>query len=169
MAKKQFGFLNSYDSLIPVIKEVIGFINTNLPESAPVSEVLFNAKVIVTELLTNSLKHSGSNHTSIDVNISKKNVVITKTDHGRPLSLVGSAPGGRIPITNDILHTLYAVKKAKGQLHFFYEENNLDDIVAIDDIVEHFGLLIITKAAGKFTYAYEAPTSTNIFKVILNY
>ena len=164
---QQFNFNNTNGNLIPALKQMLEFIGTNLRSE----KIAFSARVILTELLTNSLKHSGSTSSEVDIAISGKSVEITKTDYGRPLSLVtnNQVMPCKVPITNDILHTLYAIAKTTHQLHFVCEENNMDDILAIDDIVEHFGLLIITKAADNFTYSYDGSTKSNIFKVILNY
>jgi anti-sigma regulatory factor (Ser/Thr protein kinase) len=168
MSNKQFEFLNNSFSISSDIKLILGFIEDNIVNKA--SSVLFKAKVIITELLTNSLKHSGISNTYIDVSITDVHLIIIKTDLGTPLSLISKdySINKNIPITNDILHTLYAVLNTQYDVSFFCDENNMDDVLAVEDIVEHFGLLIITKAADKFTYRYDEHTKENIFKVTLD-
>jgi len=167
MVNKHFDFYNSGDNIVPALKQMLEFIGTNLPANARNEKMLFKARVILTELITNSLKHSGSSNTSMHIAIKGTDIVIIKTDVGKPLSLVNNKTEGKVPITNDILHTLYAVTEATNQLYFVCEENKMEDILVIDDIVEHFGLLIITKASDNFTYNYDHTTKCNIFKVIL--
>jgi len=170
MANRQFVFLNNSDTLIAALKQMLEFVETNLPASTRAGKTIFNAKVVLTELLTNSIKHSGSSDTLITIEARNSSLLITKTDTGNPLSLIDNdLSSTKKPITNDILHTLYAVSERNDHLHFVCEENKMEDILAIDDIVEHFGLLIITKAADNFTYSYDHSTKSNIFKVILNY
>jgi hypothetical protein len=171
MTHKQFDFLNTSYSISADIKQIIGFIESALPAKSMVNELLFKAKIIVTELLTNSLKHSGINSTIIDVSLNDNLLTISKTDFGNPLNLITkNYPANiKIPITNDILHTLYAVIDSGKHVTFFCDENNMADILAIENIVEHFGLLIITKSADRFTYHFNEQTKKNIFVAMLRF
>ena len=165
MVKQQFEFLNSVDHLTAVLKQMLNFIDNSLQDHPAAQQTVFKAKVIITELLTNSLKHSGTGSTLIDVVINRNKLEIIKIDFGAPLVLTHTTR--KLPITNDVLHTLYAIQKTQNKIQFICEENNLDDVMAIDDIVEHFGLLIITKAADNFTYIYEPEAKANKFKATL--
>ncbi|MHB8206927.1 hypothetical protein [Mucilaginibacter sp.] len=171
MRSKQFEFLKNSYHLSSDIQQIIGFINDELPSTAPVGELLFKSKIIVTELLTNSLKHAGVNSTIIDLKISGHDISILKVDFGNSLSLIQKnySVNTKIPISNDILHTLYAIIDSGKNINFFCDEINMDDILAVENIVEHFGLLIITKAADKFTYHYNVQTKENIFEVTLKF
>jgi anti-sigma regulatory factor (Ser/Thr protein kinase) len=171
MHNKRFEFLKSSYHLSSDIQEILGFINDELPPTAPISELLFKAKIITTELLTNSLKHAGVNSTIIDVKISEHDLRILKVDFGTPLSLIQKhyPINTKIPISNDILHTLYAILDSGKNIHFFCDEINMEDILAVENIVEHFGLLIITKAADKFTYHYNEQTKENLFEITIKF
>jgi anti-sigma regulatory factor (Ser/Thr protein kinase) len=171
MQSKQFEFLKNSYHLSSDTHQILGFITDELPATASAGELLFKAKIIVTELLTNSLKHAGVNSTIIDVKISGHDVSILKVDFGNPLSLIQKnyPVNTKIPISNDILHTLYAIIDSGKNINFFCDEINLDDILAVENIVEHFGLLIITKAADKFTYHYNLQTKENLFEVTLKF
>ena len=171
MHSKQFEFLKNSYHLSSDIQQILGFINDELPATTPVDELLFKAKIIVTELLTNSLKHAGVNSTIVDVKISEHDINILKVDFGNPLSLIQKnyPINTKIPISNDILHTLYAILDSGKNINFFCDEINMDDILAVENIVEHFGLLIITKAADKFTYHYNEQTKENLFEVTLKF
>lgn len=168
---KQFEFLKSNCNLTSDTNQILGFITENLPSDVTEVELLFKAKIILTELLTNSLKHAGVNSTIINVKINKHDLSILKIDFGTPLSLIqkNNPVNIQIPISNDILHTLYAVIDPTKNVSFFCDETNMDKVLAIENIVEHFGLLIITKAADKFTYYYNEQTKENRFEVTLKF
>ena len=171
MISKQFEFVNTGYSISTDIKRIIGFIESELSSNFSADELFFKAKIIVTELLTNSLKHSGISNTVIVINITDYLLTISKTDFGTPLNLITKyhSTNIKIPITNDILHTLYAVIDNEKHVTFFCDENNMADILAIDNIVEHFGLLIITKSADRFTYHFNEHTKENIFEVAIKF
>ena len=171
MSQKQFEFLNSKDTTTSVLKQILDYIKTVLPVNAEADTILFKTKVIITELLTNALKHSGSNRTLIDIKVTKKILTITKTDQGNPLSLIDKTNlnRNRVAITSDALHTLYARSTAQNQVQFLFEENDLDDVTATDNIIEHFGLLIIAKAADIFVYTYDRRAKSNTFVVTMEY
>lgn len=171
MSSKQFEFLNSSYHISSDIKQILEFIENELPARSVSNNLLFKAKIIVTELLTNSIKHAGINSTTIYVIINGSTLSIKKTDFGNPLSLIEKDHpiNTRIPITNDILHTLYAIIDSQKCVNFFCDENNMDDILAVENIVEHFGLLIITKSTDKFTYHYNNRLKENIFEALISF
>ena len=171
MAARQFEFSNRIDSVTTVLKQILEFINDTSPTEIEVNTLLFKAKIITIELLPNSLKHSGSKSTLINISLDDKKLTITKLDNGNPLKLIAdiNSTADKVPVTNDILHTLYARAKTKDQIHFTYEENKIGDLLVINDIVEHFGLLIITKAADEFIYAYNHQAKENAFIVTINF
>jgi anti-sigma regulatory factor (Ser/Thr protein kinase) len=168
---RQFEFTTGNNSLTSGLKQMLEFINDNLVANVPAISLLFKSKIILTELLTNALKHSFSRCTLIDITIESDGIVITKTDYGMPLSLIAytNSLESKIPITNDILHTLYAIPEGKDKVRFGCEESTLDDLESIERIVEHFGLIIITKATDKFVYQYNEKTKANIFTATLNF
>ncbi len=171
MAGKKFEFLNSDETITPVLKQILEYIKGALPAKVNAEDTLFKAKIIITELLTNALKHSHSKSTTIDVKITNKILTITKTNYSDPLALIAKTNTARdkIAITKDMLHTLYAKPTANDQVQFLYEENDIDDTSSINDIIEHFGLLIITKAADIFVYTYDHRVQSNTFVVTIEY
>ena len=171
MAKRQFEFINHSENLTPALKQMLEFINNKLVANVPAINLLFKSKIILTELITNSLKHSNSINTKIIINITVKNIQISKIDYGVPLSLITYSNSGKtkVPVINDALHTLYAVPKEQNKVTFMCEENKMIDILSIDNIMEHFGLLIITKASDRFVYSYDPDAKSNTFTALLNY
>ncbi len=171
MAGKRFDFLNNDETITPVLKQILEYIKSALPAIVNTDDTLFKVKIIITELLTNALKHSNSKSAIIDVKITNKILTITKTNYSDPLVLIAktNVTRDRVAITKDMLHTLYAKSTAKDQVQFLCEENNIDETSSINDIIEHFGLLIITKAADIFVYTYDHHLGSNTFVVTIEY
>jgi hypothetical protein len=169
MAQKQFEFLSNTDETVPFLKQILEYVKHTLPVNANAQILLFKAKVILTELLTNALKHSGSKSALIDIKVTKKTLTITKTDYGTPLLLIAqtNSINKKVPVTNDVLHILYAKSIAENQVKFSFKENKLDEVLVIDNVAEHFGFLIITKAADRFIYKHEHSSQANIFSVLV--
>lgn len=170
----QFFLPNTQQSIVPSVKNILGFINSNLQKDNIADDVSFKAEVIIIELLTNSLKHAGNTETFIDVIIDKESILIKKKDFGNrfnpgnitPLLL---KPGYRAQLSKDDLHSMYAVVESADQIRFICEEINKDGPLAFNGIIEHFGLLIITKTADEFIYQYDNTLGLNCFNVRINY
>jgi len=50
------------------------------------------------------------------------------------------------------------------KIEFKLEEYSKDEEVVIDTLLEHFGLIIITKLSDKFNYSYDPANNLNIFE-----
>jgi hypothetical protein len=168
---KEFEFISRGDNLTPTLKQILAYINDHLVENVPAISLLFKAKIILTELLTNALKHSFIKSTRINIDLDNNHISISKIDYGMPFPLIAFANSSeeRIPVTNDILHTLYALPKGRNTISFVCEESTMEDLDEVDRIVEHFGLIIITKASDKFIYRYDEATKANVFTASLTY
>jgi len=135
--------------------------------------------MILVELLTNSLKHSGQDNTVLKVGTAGNKISIRKTDTGNGLAvrcgenlLEWPLPGRHH--TDEII-TIYSDSSAvlKAKLHnncclrFFIEETEETNPVNISSLAEHFGLMIITRACDTFDYEFDIDTCTNCFTVTL--
>jgi anti-sigma regulatory factor (Ser/Thr protein kinase) len=168
ISKQQFNFDNRTASLTPLTQQVVNYLSGQLSQHQAASGVLFKAKFIVTELLTNALKHSAVSNARLDVIIKETSIEIIKTDTGQPLPLTANdslTPGNKTAISQDFMHRLYAELMPSSEVRFTCEEASFDT-PDINQINEHFGLLIITKTADEFTYWYDEPV--NVFCVKLN-
>lgn len=170
--ENRFDLPNTTQSLIASLKQILEFINSHLPPHALADNINFKAKIIVTELLTNALKHSGKSETSIQIQIDDENISIEKTDGGNPFnpnnltSLLNNFKGHKAQLSGDAVHSIYALVESENQVRFICEENSGDN-PDVNDIMEHFGLLIITKSADEFTYHYDHSSMVNTFNVRL--
>jgi anti-sigma regulatory factor (Ser/Thr protein kinase) len=175
--KLQFEFNNSTDALIASLQYMLGHITANIPADADTEDILFRSKVIITELLTNAIKHGGRESTLFDIEISANQLSIQKIDQGTPLYLVDnpkhspsdSQTENRKLISADPMNLLYAYWEKENAIRFISEETSIEDFLSVEQVMEHFGILIITRASDEFTYTYHKDTSSNIFKVRINF
>ncbi|MCJ8211831.1 ATP-binding protein [Mucilaginibacter sp. RS28] len=145
-----------------MLEDMLTLIKNNVSGHKHIDDVIFKSKYILTEMLTNAIKHDhGSSR--IKIEIANNILRFVKTDTGKPLTLpkAGDINGNATIVTADTMHILYTNKQA--EKIFFYCKENVDAIVMNHRLPEHFGLLIITKAADEFFYAYNAEEQCNTF------
>jgi len=175
--KVEFEFDNSAAQLVSSLEYMLGQIAGNIPPQADAGDILFRCKVIITELLTNAIKHAGKGNTRFDIGIDAQKLVICKTDNGMPLYLVntrnnttnGNTAFNRRLISSDFLNSLYAIWESENNIRFASEEGSLNDFLPVEQVMEHFGILIITRSSDEFTYSYDKATRTNVFTVRINF
>jgi anti-sigma regulatory factor (Ser/Thr protein kinase) len=148
LASKQFLLPNTRQSIKPSVQEVLDFVINSLPAGINAEGISFKIEVIIIELLTNGIKHAGTIETFLDVTINDV--------------------GHRELLTKDGLHSMYAVVESDTQIRFVCEEENGDEVLDVTNLMEHFGLLIITKSSDTFTYEYDVDTGLNTFSVIID-
>lgn len=170
----KFVFNNIADEIYALAMAVIEY--TGQKDDATVSKL----KMILVELLTNSLKHSGQEESIIEVETSGNNITIKKIDAGNGFALRCGDNLMEWPLPGrhhtDEIVTIYsdngAILKANLEsncaLQFFIEEAEEPGIIDIDSLSEHFGLMIITRSCDKFTYTFDIDTCTNTFSVSLS-
>jgi anti-sigma regulatory factor (Ser/Thr protein kinase) len=174
LASKQFSLPNTRQSIKPSVQEVLDFVINSLPAGINAEGISFKIEVIIIELLTNGIKHAGTIETFLDVTINEDNINIDKKDFGNRFhpgnitSLLVYDVGHRELLTKDGLHSMYAVVESDTQIRFVCEEENGDEVLDVTNLMEHFGLLIITKSSDTFTYEYDVDTGLNTFSVIID-
>ena len=161
---KIFEFDNQPQNLTGFTRHVLNELSAMLVQYHHEGDLLFKVKVIVTELLNNAIKHSGTQKSKIELHLDSSELIITKSDCGKPFDLNNELQkrNGQVVLSSDAMHLLYAVKEDEAKVRFYCEEN-LSDAIDFNALAEHMGLLIITKAAQEFTYEYLEPV--NLFKV----
>lgn len=173
---KQFTFSNGEAKLIAALDCILLFIGKAVNNSVNCKDILLRSKWIVTELLTNALKHSGNNVICFEIEIRDEVLQITKSDGGEPFSLLidgerKSYPAGFTEKDTYLLHEddlsiLYATITDNALI--FSAEDNIEAIdITVQELNEHFGLSIITRASDKFIYRYDSRTRTNFFTASL--
>lgn len=174
--KLQFEFGNSADTLVTSLQYMLDHIAGITPADADWEDIRFRCKVIITELLTNAIKHAGNGITLFDIETEGRTLIIRKTDHGSPLYLVDNnthTPAEKAEskklITADPLNSLYACWESENSIRFISEESSIEDFLSVEQVMEHFGILIISRSADEFTYTYLKDNKANIFRVRIDF
>lgn len=168
--KLGFEFDNSAGKLVSSLQYMLDYISGIIPTQADAEDIMFRSKVIITELLTNGIKHAGNGHTWFDIEPNGGSMVIRKTDNGQPLYLINLAQHdaeNKKLISADMLNSLYAIWESDNHIRFASEEASFDDFMPVEQVMEHFGILIITRSSDEFTYTYDKDTQSNVFRVQL--
>jgi two-component sensor histidine kinase len=168
---KSFIFDNTAGELYPLTMDVIDF----LRQDGRVNDALVRKlKLVLMELLTNSLKHSGGEQNNIQVEVFADEITIIKSDKGNTLKIYSGGikyewplPGnhqcGRtICIYSDGTANINGVIKNNCSVQFLVEDAD-DRGLAIESLPEHFGLMIIARACNTFSYEFDIDTCTNKF------
>jgi len=163
---------------IPAVLEIcVQYINEKSKAFPVELSLVHKMKWVISEMLSNSLKHSGTDECILTISASADYILIEKKDSGKPLILTEQSSGTKIEwplsaISNidcEIYHngmdSLRVLSEDTCKATFYTE--NLNDASMPDllfNISEHFGLLIITKSCDRFIYEYDPETNTNLFK-----
>lgn len=161
------------------IDEILPAIEEGLPVHVPREEIMSKCKWVITELITNGYKHSGSDEIKLNVKFTPTELHITKEDAGYPLVLT-LTDGAMIgwPVTPeyhnkslnvicDKLNDLSVNIDAKGRAKFGVKERRVEDHRPTGELTEHFGLIIITRLCTDFIYEFEQ--GRNIFTTVIGY
>ncbi|OOQ61807.1 ATP-binding protein [Mucilaginibacter pedocola] len=167
---KQFQFNNTAEELYPLTIAVVEF----LKQQGAGEDAIRTIKLVLMELLTNSLKHCGGEQTIVDVTIAEGSITLIRHDKGNPMAinidghrmewpLAGNHQGGRtINIYSDHIGLLRGALANNRQIKFFVEEIEPEETDMLQ-LPEHFGLMIITRACRSFDYEFDIDTCTNKF------
>ncbi|TLV02601.1 sensor histidine kinase [Dyadobacter luticola] len=144
-------------------------------------------KWVITEMLTNAIKHSAVEECLLTIRINDAQVFFEKKDSGKPLTLKNYASSGvadRGPITwplqeeafpqhFQVYHngseSLTVLAESPNRVVFYIQEIESEEMpMLLLNTSEHFGLLILTKASDHFEYEYEPVTGINRFRSTFN-
>lgn len=161
--------------MLPFVIKINEWIEEGLPRDRSNDVLFFKTKLILTELVTNAIKHAHTNEFKLIVAIEPDLVKLTRVDNGNPFSLFSEGRalewplatgyiGKPVMILKDKMSNMFAVINDYYNIEFKLEEYSEDDEVVIDTLLEHFGLIIITKLSDKFNYSYDPNNHLNIFE-----
>jgi len=165
---KTLEFDNKPQNIVGFTRHVLNELSAMLVQYHHDSDLLFKVKIIVTELLNNAVKHSGTGQTMLGLHLDSSELIITKTDDGKMFDLNNQLyrRNAKVVLSSDAMHVLYAVKPDNLQIRFYCEEHETES-VDVKLLAEHMGLLIITKAADEFTYQFQEPNNLFSVKIML--
>lgn len=130
-----------------------------------------NIKLILVELVTNSIKHSNDDEALIELSIDHPTLTIQKVDKGLQIKFAGEAH--KIPfvdVNKTVMVSFSDSKKHHIKILDKYQFKFLDaykEGISIDYMPEHFGLYIITLASDSFVYQHDPKLQENRFIVNL--
>ena len=151
-----------YDYTKHILELILGHIDLDLSHQRRI-------KLIVVELITNSIKHANEHPTQIQLIIDHPQLSILKLDKG--LQIEFSSPQ-QIPFEN-IEQTL-KISFSESNNHeiqpldeyrFRFLNPIHDSELSLDKMPEHFGFYIITLASDSFIYQYDPEIKENRFIV----
>lgn len=177
--KKEFVFANDSKVMHALLNEIISFIKIHLPSDAFETKIS-NCKQALIELLTNGVKHSATELTLITVNLVDNRIEISKRDTGRSFFLKNYADwppiewplqkeyvGEKIKIYEDDFSHLFAIIQSENRISFELEEYPIESVSEMTNLLEHYGLLILTKVSDEFIYLHDPATNSNLFKSVI--
>lgn len=155
------------------ILEYVSQVLQGLEEQIVLSnKVKRNIKLILVELVTNSIKHSKDDEALIRVSFNHPTLTIQKVDKGLQIKFASNSQ--QIPFV-DINKTIQVSFSEKKKQHIkimdHYEFEFVDaykEGLDINDMPEHFGLYIITLASDRFVYQHDPDSKENRFIVNLD-
>jgi hypothetical protein len=168
---RQFVLPNTRESMIESLIEIRAFINEFLPAHAANADLSFKVEIVMTELLTNALKHVTDAETCVRIYLDDSYLSIEKTDFGSQFNpnnfadIFKQAPGYKVLLTYDELNSVYAVLEMNDTVRFICEGKKNRNRIDVNGVGEHFGMIIISRAAEAFTYHYDTSSGLNRFNV----
>ncbi|MBD1364605.1 hypothetical protein IDJ77_12365 [Mucilaginibacter sp. ZT4R22] len=172
---KQLIFGHTAEELYPLVVEGVEFLQR---ESDTDDDTLTKVKLVLMELLTNALKHSGGGQTEVWLHVDQSDIIIKKNDTGNPLviycggikhewPLPGNHQAGRIICAySGNGSNLNAAVKNNCLVQFLVEETGPEETDLLR-LPEHFGLMIIARACSSFAYEFNIDTCTNTFTAVI--
>lgn len=129
-------------------------------------------KLILIELVTNTIKHASGADSEIKLMIDHLTLTIHKMEKGVQIEFMSS--GQQIPF-EEIDKTIRIAFSEENKHHIktlgkykFKFLNPLHEGLNIEDIPEHFGFYIITLAADSFIYQYHPEINENQYIIKIN-
>ncbi|MEJ7557779.1 MAG: ATP-binding protein [Pedobacter sp.] len=131
-------------------------------------------RLILIELITNSIKHSSEGFTLIQLVIDQPHLSIQKIEKGIKIAFSDSSPQLPFEDVDNILNISFSESNKHniqplGQYKFEFLKPKQEENPDINQIPEHFGLYIITMAADSFVYEYDPELGENTYIVHLNF
>ncbi|QRQ99578.1 ATP-binding protein [Dyadobacter sandarakinus] len=180
--KIEFQFQSTRENIPGILRNCLEHIRQQTQFEPIDEEVLSKIKWVITEMLTNAVKHSGVDQCMLTIHLDTGKLVLEKEDQGEPLTLVETPGGNKViwplaQLNGNVNFQIYhngeeslRVRTNNAKTAFFFTEqlegNHAPELFF--DTSEHFGLLIMVKASEEFTYEYDPESRTNRFRTTFN-
>lgn len=174
LVSHDFIFSIQEQEIFPFVIQVKEWIEKKIPLEKSCDLFFFKSKLIITELVTNGIKHANTNTFKLTIVIDKQFVRFQRIDSGKPFGLISEGQelawplpidffGKPLMILKDKMSNMFAVIKNHYSIEFKLEEYIKKDEEVINTLIEHYGLIIITKLSDEFIYRYDPDHQLNIF------
>lgn len=164
----EYLFDNTASSIGPLLQRVLGKIS-KFYGPAITTDKMVACKQVLIELLTNGIKHSGCDSSRISLFLSTLFISITKTDTGCSFTPPALSEAVKVNDSMVICQTDYerliAVRKSPQCIHFELIENSCTEPDPATLLMDHYGFLIISRAARSFIYQHDIKWGINTFAV----
>lgn len=168
---RQFFLPNTRESMVDSLREIRSFISEFLPAKVADGDIVFKAEMVITELLTNALKHVKDADSHMRIYLDNEWLSIEKTDFGTQFNPSGFADifehpvGYKILHSFDGLHTVHALLENDNHVRFICDQKINGNEIDPHSVDEHFGMIIIARSSEEFTYNYDKDSGLNRFNV----
>ncbi|WP_026630340.1 hypothetical protein [Dyadobacter alkalitolerans] len=170
-------FTSNREEIPGILRICLDHVVQNTKNSSPTPDTFSKIKWVITELLTNAVKHSGTRDCTLNIKVDNNRLFLEKEDRGNPLSLTEQETGKiftwpirgftdrlEFQIYHNGIDSLIVRSDDAHSAKFYVNEVTAQDMPRLlNDTSEHFGLLILTKASHEFYYEYEPETQINRF------
>ncbi|HVX50918.1 MAG TPA: hypothetical protein VHB48_12215 [Chitinophagaceae bacterium] len=139
-----------------------------------IDQLLNRCKFIITELCTNAIKHSGETKSVLHVYKHNSELIIKRSDTGKPFSAIFNNNRISFPLTTtmnmltlmeDDINRLAMQPLDNYSAMFYTEQKESSEDFTGQKINEHFGLIIICLSASRFVYTYNPDDGSNTYTV----
>lgn len=168
---KAYSFEKNHEKLYPLALEIVDTLKEELGGQLA-ERIERECRVVIIELLTNALKHVEEQSVVVKSRVEQGRIIISKIAQGKKLWMLDHLvqpdedhPPAQLAIYEDVLSTLYAVREDHNLCCFKITEHDLLSSFPVEGLLEHYGLLLITRCSDRFTYRYNPVTGENIFTV----
>jgi anti-sigma regulatory factor (Ser/Thr protein kinase) len=171
----EFIFEHDINGLLPFLMKVNRHIEDILPGRDDYEVVLNRCKFILTELCTNSIKHSGLQQSTFHIYVKDGHLVLERKENGNPFLVNVGNKKVTLPLTHefdtviltqDDVNRLTMQRIDEHNVRFYVDEISAAPGFEQQMMNEHFGLIIICLSSDSFIYS-RTPGGQNVFTVSL--
>src|SRR5471030_2191268 len=111
-------------SVVISMNGAMDFVKHNMTRHAIEKKINMKARFIISELLTNAVKHAGKAETFLSISVDGESITIKKTDNGNRFSpinlelLFNSSSEHKVLLSRDSFHCIYAIAESFSKIRF---------------------------------------------------
>ncbi|WP_285008129.1 ATP-binding protein [Pedobacter faecalis] len=155
-----------YDYTEAVLKDILSYVELDIANQR-------NIKLILVELITNSIKHAPDGNSQLQLVIDEPQLSIQKLEKGVQIEFSATSPQLPFKDVDKVLKISFSEENRHhimplDQYKFKFLNPYKDGPMSLDHMPEHFGFYIITLASDSFIYQYDPDLKENRYIVNMN-